>query len=162
MIFIKKNILLKELREKIRTMTEALLPDERYYMVDLIISGNKNNLKVKALIDSDEGLDIDVCAAISRSLSDKIDELDLIQSKYLLEVSSPGVDFPLQLKRQYKKNIGRDLKAVLNDGKTHQGELIEAAGDYIILREVKGKESREISLPYDQIKSAKVLVSFKK
>lgn len=143
-------------------MTEALLPDERYYMVDLIISGNKNNLKVKALIDSDEGLDIDVCAAISRSLSDKIDELDLIQSKYLLEVSSPGVDFPLQLKRQYKKNIGRDLKAVLNDGKTHQGELIEAAGDYIILREVKGKESREISLPYDQIKSAKVLVSFKK
>lgn len=153
---------MKELREKIRTMTEALLPDERYYMVDLIISGNKNNLKVKALIDSDEGLDIDVCAAISRSLSDKIDELDLIQSKYLLEVSSPGVDFPLQLKRQYKKNIGRDLKAVLNDGKTHQGELIEAAGDYIILREVKGKESREISLPYDQIKSAKVLVSFKK
>ena len=153
---------MKELREKIRTMTEALLPDERYYMVDLIISGNKNNLKVKALIDSDEGLDIDVCAAISRSLSDKIDELDLIQSKYLLEVSSPGIDFPLQLKRQYKKNIGRDLKAVLNDGKTHQGELIEAAGDYIILREVKGKESREISLPYDQIKSAKVLVSFKK
>ena len=153
---------MKELREKIKTMTEALLPDEKYYVVDLIISGNKNNLKVKALIDSDEGLDIDVCAAISRSLSDKIDELDLIQSKYLLEVSSPGVDFPLQLKRQYKKNIGRDLKAVLNDGKTHQGELIEAAGDYIILREVKGKESREISLPYDQIKSAKVLVSFKK
>ena len=90
----------------------------------------------------------------------------MLSNAYVLEVSSPGLDFPLSSKRQYLKNIGRKLKVSLQDGKELEGELL-AVGDAEIRLKVKVKEKgkkateEEMPLPLDQIKKSIVLVSFK-
>ena len=148
-------------------MSTSLLPGDEYFIVDVSIKGNRNNKTIKLLIDSDKGIDIDTCASISRELSEQLEEEDLIEGSFVLEVSSPGIDYPLKSLRQYRKNIGRRIQVLLEENKTIEGELISVDKDRIIVRqELKGKgkkkEVREMALPFDQIKKSKILVSFKK
>ena len=85
----------------------------------------------------------------------EIEEKDLIGGKYTLEVSSPGLDFPITLHRQYLKNVGRSLSVELIEGEKVEGELKEVKSDSIVI----GKDDRE--LVFKEIKQSKVIVSFK-
>lgn len=142
------------------------LPDESHFLVDiqLIEKGNKPQLKV--LIDADNGVSIESCALVSRLVGEEIEAKELLPEAYILEVSSPGVDFPLDSKRQYTKNIGRNLKLTLMDGKETEGKLLEVGVSEIKLlskNKEKGKKAQEqeLTVPFEQIKKSIVLVSFK-
>jgi ribosome maturation factor RimP len=142
------------------------LPDESHFLVDiqLIEKGNKPQLKV--LIDADNGVSIESCALVSRLVGEEIEAKELLPEAYILEVSSPGVDFPLDSKRQYTKNIGRNLKLTLMDGKETEGKLLEVGISEIKLlskNKEKGKKAQEqeLTVPFEQIKKSIVLVSFK-
>jgi ribosome maturation factor RimP len=142
------------------------LPDESHFLVDiqLIEKGNKPQLKV--LIDADNGVSIESCAMVSRLVGEEIEAKELLPEAYILEVSSPGVDFPLDSKRQYTKNIGRNLKLTLMDGKETEGKLLEVGVSEIkLLSKIKEKgkkaQEQELTVPFEQIKKSIVLVSFK-
>ena len=102
-------------------MCTEMMPAD-WFAVAVSVS-EKGTGRVSVFVDSDEGLKIADCAAFSRKLGDRIEEEELFDNPYKLEVSSPGLDRPLLLVRQYKKNIGRDLKVRLNDGKEISGTL---------------------------------------
>jgi ribosome maturation factor RimP len=142
------------------------LPDESHFLVDiqLIEKGSKPQLKV--LIDADQGVSIENCALVSRMVGEEIEAKELLPEAYILEVSSPGVDFPLDSKRQYTKNIGRNLKLTLMDGKETEGKLIEVGvSEITLLTKIKEKgkkaQDQEFTVPFEQIKKSIVLVSFK-
>ena len=103
---------------------ELIKGDESLFLVDAEIKGNEGNLTVVVLIDGDQGVDIDRCAEISRELGNILEEEEMIESKYRLEVSSPGIEQPIKLIRQYHKNIGRDFKVDTFDGEQFKGKLI--------------------------------------
>lgn len=69
---------------------------------------------VEIFADTDSGITIDQCAELSRSISAVLDREDIIAGGYRLEVSSPGLDHPLKLLRQFKKNRGRELKVTMH------------------------------------------------
>jgi len=154
--------ILKKLEGILKEVAGSLVEGTDCFVVDATVSGGKNSMKARVLIDCDQGLTIDACADISRKLSAKIEEMNLIQGKYILEVSSPGTDHPLVLKRQYTKNVGRKVKVALKDNKTLEGQLTEANNDHIcILTESKKEGTKEHKIPFEEIKETKVLVSFK-
>lgn len=153
-------------KDKIASLVNSVLQNEQHFLVDVRISGSEGRQKIQVLLDGDEGISIDDCAIVSRKLANLIEEQDLIQDAYLLEVSSPGIDFPLSSQRQYNKNIGRSLKVVLLDGTTHTGVLQQVTEDGITIEEEvkqKGKKTvtQPLDIPYSNIKSTNVLVSFK-
>jgi ribosome maturation factor RimP len=82
-----------------------------------------------------------------------------------LEVSSPGLDEPIKIHRQYQKNIGRYIEVILNDGTRKEGKLIEATNDGIVIEYETGKgKTKQIqneSILLDNIKSATIQVKFK-
>ncbi len=78
--------------------------------------GLEKKNKVLVLIDGDEGVNIDHCAQISRKISAELEEKEVMDGAYRLEVSSPGVEFPLKYQRQFPKHIGRKVKVSQNDG----------------------------------------------
>ena len=90
--------------------------------------------------------------------------MPLFEDSYLLEVSTPGLDQPLKLKRQYFKNIGRKLRVVLSQ-KIFEGKLIEVTDEKISIDQEVGsgkqKEFKTIELPFSEIEKTFVLVSFK-
>ena len=140
------------------------------FLVDVNIAGNpKAHPKVTVLIDGDQGVDIDTCALISRRVGNQIEERNLLENAYVLEVSSPGLDMPLQSKRQYTKNIGRKIKVLLKDGNTKTGKLILVTDESLLLEEeTSGKKknaSQEapgepIRIAFQDISKTNVLVSF--
>ena len=83
---------------------------------------------------------------------------------FSLEVSSPGVDEPLQLPRQFKKNVGRKLAVTLQDDTKMEGKLTEANEDGILLEYTEGKNKKAVTinkvLAFDEIKQAVVQISF--
>ena len=109
------------------------------------------------LIDGDEGISIDACAKSSRFIGAELEEADVMDGKYTLEVSSPGLDFPLSLNRQYKKNCGRELEIDLIEDRKIEGELESVHEDHLVL--IAAGEHKTIK--FEEIKQSKVKVSFK-
>lgn len=148
---------------KITELVTNHLPGDEYFVVEVKASESKIRNKVTILIDSDAGIGIDDLSNLSRAIETDLEEL--MPTAFTLEVSSPGVDTPLAFARMYKKNIGRNLKVVFNDGQSLKGELKEAGEDSFVLLPEKKKKSKEIPQPqtivYDTVKTAKVEVSFK-
>jgi ribosome maturation factor RimP len=149
--------------EKIWELTERVMPDDSYFVVDVKLVGKKGYEKVVVLVDGDKGISIDVCAEITRSLSNELDAIDIFDGSYTLEISSPGVDYPLSSERQYIKNLGRLMKIDLISGDRIKGDLLEADALGIKLNIDKGKkkEKENLFIPFSDIKSSKVLVTFK-
>ena len=139
------------------------MPDDSFFVVDVKITGKRGNEKVVILIDGDKGISVDICANISRSVSDELELNNMFEESYTLEVSSPGIDFPLTSERQYNKNVGRQLKIDLLNGERIKGDLKGADNSGITLNVYKGKkmENEDLFIPFSDIKSSKVLVAFK-
>jgi ribosome maturation factor RimP len=122
--------------------------------------------QLSILIDGDNGITIEDCVAISRHVGFHLEEESVIETAYNLEVSSPGIDTPLVLERQYVKNIGRNVSVKLETNEKREGKLLAYNQDGIVIEEMikeKGKkaEQQESLIPFDQIKETKVLISFK-
>lgn len=151
------------------TITEIVdkhLPDDSHFVVEVRIGRQGPKRVLNILIDADSGVNIDGCAKVSRAVSDEVEAKNLIEEAYILEVSSPGVDYPLNSRRQYQKNIGRNLSVELESGVTTEGLLKDVIQTGIVLAvkmKEKGKKAteEEIGVAFDQIKKSTVMVSFK-
>lgn len=154
-----------ELKEHIKQIAEKHLPDESYFLVDVVLKGIANSQKVIILIDGDNGVDIDACANVSRAVAAEFEVEDPFPDRYTLEVSSPGLDHPLTLARQYQSRLGKTLKLTMNDGEIWKGKLVSAVEDKIVIeKEIKqGKKqiTEETEVPLADISKAMVVVSFK-
>lgn len=154
-----------ELKEHIKQIAEKHLPDESYFLVDVVLKGIANSQKVIILIDGDNGVDIDACANVSRAVAAEFEVEDPFPDRYTLEVSSPGLDHPLTLARQYQSRLGKTLKLTMNDGEIWKGKLVSAGEDKIVIeKEIKqGKKqiTEETEVPLADISKAMVVVSFK-
>lgn len=158
----------RRIEQLVQEMLEHQNPS--LFLVDVNLSNAKNSQKVIVHLDGDEGISIDVCAEISRKLGARIEEEDLISGSFTLEVSSPGLDLPLKLHRQYIKNVGRKIKVLKQDNSTVKGVLTEVGKEQIVLQEeqkVKSKdkskkrgETKEVVIPFQDIKKTNVLASF--
>lgn len=103
------------------TLHALIAPVLRQFNADLIaleLKGSKRNMIVRVVADQDGGISLPTCAAISRALSAELDITDLIPGRYRLEVSSPGVDWPLKTKRDFERHLGRLVNLRFQQGET--------------------------------------------
>lgn len=152
-----------DLKRIIREFVEELIQGSELFLVDVRTSNSGKRNKIAVLLDSDTGISIDQCAKISRELSQKIEAGDFGDLSYVLEVSSPGLDEPLKIKRQYLKNRGRELQVILNDDTQKKGTLEDIKEDSIVLSvfDKKKKEVSSFEFAFRDIKKSNIIVSFK-
>ena len=140
----------------------ALETDPVHFLVDLRIKP-ANNFTV--FVDGDNGITIEKCVSINRAVYKMIEESGMFpEGDFSLEVSSPGLDEPLKLHRQYKKNIGRLVEVLMKDGSKFEGKLVSVEEDKFVVEETVGKnkkkETKEHSLLFENIKTTKIQVVF--
>ncbi len=151
-----------DVASKIKELAESVLSDPGHFIVDVLYFGKQRPGRLLVIVDGDNGVTIDACAELSRKLSALLDEQNLLEAAYNLEVSTPGVDQPLKLKRQYFKNKGREFKVQLKDKSIVKGRVENVTEDKLVIRvQVSKKESKEQEVLFDQIEKAFVMVSFK-
>lgn len=151
-----------QLEERITRMVEGIIAeDPSLFVVGVKLKSASGYQRLIVLLDGDAGVTIDACSMVSRRLSALMDEQDLISGQYHLEVSSSGVDHPLQSLRQYRRNVGRELKVTLADEKVLSGLLKEVSETEILLEIKEKKLTSEHRINLKDIKKSLVLVSFK-
>lgn len=151
------NINQNEISEKI----EEAVAELGYLLVDIEFKGQSKDSIIGVFVDNKIGVTTEDCVRISRILGDLIEDQNLIDSKYRLNVSSPGVDRPLKFIEQYTKNINKELEVTYaqnEETKNIVARLNKIEGNKLFF-EFK-KEVFEIN--FDDIKIAKVLISFGK
>ena len=144
-------------------LEEGLLEKPTLFLIDLTIT---ESFKIIVTLDGDNGVALQDCIDISRSIDNN---LDREEHDFSLEVASSGVSSPLKHIRQYKKNVGRILQ-VETDSVNIEAKLVEANDDFIVMeweaREPKkigkGKETvqKRQEIPYSEIKKAIVIIIF--
>ncbi|MBP3763350.1 MAG: ribosome assembly cofactor RimP [Bacteroidales bacterium] len=144
--------------EKIRILelVNSALEGSDKFVVNMKITPDN---RIFVDIDGDSGVTIDDCIAVSRAVESR---LDRDEEDFELNVGSAGLDQPLKLTRQYRKNVGRDLEVTTVDGEHLEGTLSEAGGEGIVLTVPGGRRQApaEHRLAYADIKSARVAVRF--
>jgi len=130
-----------------------------FFVVDVSIrSGNR----ICVYIDGDQGVNIDDCKAVNRFIESS---LDRETEDYDLTVSTPGANSPLRFPRQYPKHTGRELEIITTDDTAINGILVRADAEGIELEHPKKSKKEEQKpntlLPFNQIKEAKIKLSFK-
>jgi ribosome maturation factor RimP len=141
-------------------LIEDAVTAEGFDLESLDVSRVGRRGRVKVVVDSDDGVDLDQCAELSHKVSAILDANDDLMGDgpYTLEVSSPGVTRPLTLPRHWRRNIGRLVRVVLADGGVVTGR-VTAADEQEAVLDVAGN-TREVQ--YDKVGKAKVQVEFRR
>ena len=152
-------------KNKVQELLDGALTERSHlFLIDLSI--NDAN-KISIVLDGDNGVSLQVCIDVSRAVEA---DLDREEQDFSLEVASAGLSSPLKFVRQYKKNLGRNLKVKTISSEEIEAKLTAVDDEKITLewqaREPKkigkGKETvdKKLELPYESIKEAIVIVSF--
>jgi ribosome maturation factor RimP len=139
--------------------------EDGMFLVDVQV--NDFNV-IRVFIDSFDGISIGDCVAVSRHIEHNLDRED---EDFELQVSSPGLSETLKVKEQYLKNEGRQLEVEKNTGEKLTGLLKVTTPEYVVIEtsareKVEGHKKKQLTvkehqIDYSDIKSAKVVVSFK-
>ncbi len=147
---------------KIKQLAEEVITQNAdSFLVDVKL---KPGNIIQVFADADAGLPLSRCIAYNKALYKLIEESALFnEGEFELEVSSPGLEEPLKLNRQYRKNIGRQVEVVLKDGRKITGKLL-SADDVVSVEEIKGKGKKQEVIQhtflFDEIKSTKIQIVF--
>lgn len=135
--------------------------------VKLSGQGEERTLQVMAEDPATGQLVVEQCMALSRRVSDRIDEVEeqgeeLVQGAYNLEVSSPGIDRPLTRAKDYANWAGHEVNISLNepvgDHRRLRGELLGIEGETVA---VEDRKAGRIEVPLQTIHSAKLVLTDK-
>ena len=142
-------------------LSELIAELPGYFLVEISIKPTNN---IKVFVDADEGAAIDQISKINRSLYKWVEENLFPNGDFSIEVSSPGLDEPLKLERQYLKNIGRNVEVLLKNGIKREGKLLSATENEIIVEEQRGqgkkKELIQHTISKEEIKTTKIQIKF--
>ena len=118
-------------REKLMALSEPLLAQLGYELVDLDYAAGRRHALVRVFIDRPQGVGVDDCERVSHELAALLDVEDPVPIAYTLEVSSPGLDRVLRTPAHFQRFVGERIWLELigasvfgfipyswNDGKT--------------------------------------------
>jgi ribosome maturation factor RimP len=145
-------------KDKIAAVVEGYIGGTDKYLVDIDVT--KTNV-VDVYVDGDEGITISECVDISRLIESNFDR-DL--EDYELRVSSPGLDKPFRLRRQYARYINREVRLVMKDGGEVIGKLTEYTDGKLVLQTTgkkKKKEERIVEIYFEDVREGWPVVSFR-
>jgi ribosome maturation factor RimP len=142
-------------------IAELVSEDPDYFIVEVSVKPTNN---IKVFVDADHGATIDRLTKLNKALYKWLEENLFPNGDFSIEVSSPGLEEPLKLHRQYVKNIGRPVEVLLHDSIKKEGKLVNVSDTEIVIEEEKGKGKKKefvqhIILKAD-IKSTKIQIKF--
>ena len=147
----KNDALVTQIYEMVKPIADEL--NYEIYHVEYVKENGEYYLRI--YIEKEGGITLSDCEALSRRVSDLMDEKDPIPEAYFLEVSSPGLNRTLFTEDHYKRFVGREvmvkLAKAIDGKKSVKGILKEVNEENIII-----EAETEISIPKEKIKSANI------
>ncbi|RST13054.1 ribosome maturation factor RimP [Streptomyces sp. WAC05374] len=149
--------------ERLRGLLEPLVSAKDLDLEEIEVSRAGRRRMLRIIVDSDEGVELDACAELSRAISDKLDETDAMgDEEYVLEVSSPGADRPLTEHRHYVRATGRLVKFQLHEAGDLVARILSVDDEGLDLEVpgVKGRKPTARRVTFGDIAKARVEIEF--
>ncbi|MGW7434342.1 ribosome maturation factor RimP [Streptomyces sp. NPDC054861] len=149
--------------DRLRGLLEPLVHAKDLDLEEIEVSRAGRRGLLRIIVDSDEGVELDTCAELSRAISEKLDETDAMgEGEYVLEVSSPGADRPLTQHRHYVRATGRLVKLQLHEGDDVIARILTVDDDGLDLEVpgVKGRKPTARRVEFADIAKARVEIEF--
>lgn len=147
------------INENIKEIVTKVVEKNDFLLIDILLRGTEHNRVIEVFIDGEKDISADDCAIVSRDIDSQLNELLAKHPNYRLDVSSPGIDRPLKLLKQYPKHINRKLEVSYRSGeeiKKLSGKFTGVEGDYLTFI----SDNKEVIINFNNIINANVLVSF--
>lgn len=143
-------------------VNQVLANEPSHFLVEVRIKPTNN---VKVFIDGDKGIPLSSLIDYNRKLYRTLEESGMFPNDdFSLEVSSPGLDEPLKMKRQYKKNEGRFVEVFMKDQSKVEGKLVRVSEDGVELETETGKgkkkEVKQERILFEDILKTKIQIKF--
>jgi ribosome maturation factor RimP len=149
--------------ERLRGLLEPLVTKAGLDLEEVKVTQVGKRRQLQVVVDSDEGVQLDAVAELSREISQALDASDAMgNGEYLLEVSSPGLDRPLTEPRHFRRNTGRLVKFTLTAGGDTVARIIEVDDEGLDLEVpgVKGRKPKPARLAFGEIAKARIEIEF--
>ena len=143
-----------KVKEEVAAVIAPIIQATGSYLEDITIQSAGKRRMITVIVDSDTHLNLDQVTVVTKEISEVIENLTALgEIPFTLEVTSPGVDRPLTLPRHWAKNLGRLVKASLNDGGEVKGRIGQSTQVSVLIDEA--------TISYADIKKAVLEVEFK-
>ncbi|MFJ5227999.1 ribosome maturation factor RimP [Streptomyces sp. NPDC088400] len=149
--------------ERLRGLLEPLVSAKDLDLEEVEVSRAGRRRVLRVVVDSDEGVDLDACAELSRTISEKLDETDAMgEDEYQLEVTSPGAERPLTERRHYLRAVGRLARIQLHEGDELVARILTVDDEGLDLEVpgVKGRKPTARRVEFAAIAKARVEIEF--
>ena len=120
----------EEYEKQTEELLEPIVTGHGFELVDVEYVKEGSNWYLRAYIDKPGGIGVNDCEAVSRRLSDILDEKDYIEDSYILEVSSPGLGRPLKKEKDFARSLGEEVEVRTYRAIDRQKEFIGILKDY--------------------------------
>src|SRR2546421_5293173 len=147
--------------ERIRELIMPTLTFLGYELYDLALAGSGGNTTLRVRIDRPDGVTLDDCERVSKSLGALLDQADPFPTRYELEVSSPGAERPLRNLDEYRRFVGKRANVRYRIGDSEQvaeGRLMAVSDEAIELQLGEGRHLRTAVIPLTDILAARLAV----
>lgn len=148
--------------EKVKAATAQLLQDEGVELVDIIYRRESQGMVLRLLVDKPSGITLNECTFLNTQISAILDEQNIIDQYYILEVSSPGLDRPLKTKRDFERVLGQSvvfhMYEMMDGHNNFAAKILEVKPQTVIVE--REKDLKIIEIPLENIAKAKLEVKF--
>ncbi len=147
-----------EIIDRVALIAEEYLDERGIEIVEIIYRREQQGMVLRLVVDKPEGITVDECEEINNFLSLELDKQDIIQDRYVLEVSSPGLDRPIKTERDFERAMGKELEITtyerIDDRKAHEGRLLGMDKESIVIE----KDGVSIVIPKNKIALARLKI----
>lgn len=143
--------------ETLKKWAEDAFERDDLFVVEVEAKGFTGSQTITLYLDGDKGVSLEECTRISRSLSHRLEEEDIIAGKYDLRVSSPGKERSLMLPRQYAQHVGRTVEIreeIDGEVEKKKGKLLSSDLEKVEIETSKGTET----IAHNNITKARIVL----
>ena len=150
-----------DISDQIREIVSRIAGSKGLDIIEITYKRESHAMVLRVIVDKAGGVTMDECGQINRELGTKLDEANFIDSHYIIEVASPGLDRTLKERRDFEGNLGKDIHvstyAPIEGENVFTGKLIGLSEGMIVIESAQGVTTE---IPFDKIAKARLEFTF--
>ena len=150
-----------DISDQIREIVSRIAGSKGLDIIEITYKRESHAMVLRVIVDKAGGVTMDECGQINRELGTKLDEANFIDSHYIIEVASPGLDRTLKERIDFEGNLGKDIHvstyAPIEGENVFTGKLIGLSEGMIVIESAQGVTTE---IPFDKIAKARLEFTF--
>lgn len=152
----------EQIKQKVKAATAQLLQEEKVELVEIIYRRENQGMVLRFLVDKPNGITLNECTFLNHEISRILDEQNIVEQRFILEVSSPGLDRPLKTRRDFEWALNQlvilHMYEMVEGHNNFLAKVLEVKPQSIIVE--KQKDLKILEIPLENIIKAKIEVKF--